>query len=88
MFGRRAVHRHRIHGSRGPFIGWFAGAFLFTLLGAGLAPAQIDVGIRALGMVGLVWAVTTGPLGGRSMPYGGMLGHLADSEFSTGKSAP
>ncbi len=78
-------------GSRGPFLGWFAGAFLFALLLAlVLRQRKIMLGFIALGMAGMTFLgflnITNGPLERlRSMPYIGMLGHLADSEYGTGK---
>jgi len=78
-------------GSRGPFLGWFAGAFLFALLlTLVLRQRELMLGFIALGMVGAAFLgvlnVPNGPLEQlRSMPYIGMLGHLADSEFGTGK---
>jgi tetratricopeptide (TPR) repeat protein len=77
-------------GSRGPFLGWFAGAFLFALLLAlVLRQRRLMLGFIALGMAGLAFLgvlnMNNGPLEKlRSMPYIGMMGHVFDAEFGTG----
>jgi tetratricopeptide (TPR) repeat protein len=78
-------------GSRGPWLGWFAGMFLFALLLAlVLRQRVLMLSFIGLGVAGIVFLVVLNlpntPLEKlREMPYFGTLGNLFQSEGGTGK---
>jgi len=78
-------------GSRGPWLGWFAGMFLFALLLAlVLRQRALMLGFIGLGIAGIMFLLILNlpntPLEKlREMPYFGTLGNLFQSESGTGK---
>ena len=78
-------------GSRGPWLGWFAGLFLFALLLALLLRQRIlMLGFIAMGLAGIAFLgilnLPDSPLAKlREMPYFGALGRIFESEGGTGK---
>jgi len=78
-------------GSRGPWLGWFAGMFLFALLLAlVLRQRVLMLSFIGLGVAGIVFLIVLNlpntPLEKlREMPYFGTLGRIFEAEGGTGK---